>query len=45
MMTKNADKTREQMLMFCMVDMVPHDHMLRFIDKAIDWIFIYQILE
>ena len=28
MMTKNADKKREQMLMFCMDDMVPQDHML-----------------
>lgn len=26
MMTKNADKKREQMQMFCMDDMVPKDH-------------------
>lgn len=32
MMTKNADKKREQMLMFCMDDMVPQNHMLRLID-------------
>lgn len=28
MMTKNTDKKREQMLMFCMDDMVPQNHML-----------------
>ena len=39
MMTRNADKKREQMLMFCMDDMVPQNHMLRLIDKAIDWNF------
>ena len=45
MMTKNADKKREQMLMFCMDDMVPQNHMLRLIDKAIDWTFIYDLVE
>ena len=29
MMTKNADKKREQIQMFCMDDMVPQNHMLR----------------
>ena len=28
MMTKNADKKREQMMMFSMDDMVPQNHML-----------------
>ena len=45
MMTKNADKKREQMQMFCMDDMVPQNHMLRLIDKAIDWNFIYKLVE
>ena len=45
MMTKNADKKREQMMMFCMDDMVPQNHMLRLIDKAIDWTFIYELVE
>ena len=40
MMTKNADKKREQMMMFSMDDMVPQNHMLRLIDKAINWNFI-----
>ena len=45
MMTKNADKKREQILMFCMDDMVPTNHMLRLIEKAIDWNFIYDLVE
>lgn len=45
MMTKNADKKREQMQMFSMDDMVPQNHMLRLIDKAIDWNFIYELVE
>ena len=43
MMTQNADKKREQIQMFCMDDMVPQDHLLRMIDKAIDWNFIYDL--
>ena len=31
MMTKNADKKREQMIMFCMNDMVPQNHLLRLV--------------
>ena len=31
--------------MFCMDDMVPQDHLLRIIDKAIDWSFIYELVE
>lgn len=45
MMTQNADKKREQIQMFCMDDMVPQDHLLRIIDKAIDWTFIYNLVE
>lgn len=44
MMTQNADKKREQIQMFCMDDMVPQDHLLRMIDKAIDWSFIYDLV-
>lgn len=44
MMTQNADKKREQIQMFCMDDMVPQDHLLRIIDKAIDRSFIYDLV-
>ena len=30
--------------MFCMDDIVPLDHLLRIIDKAIDWNFIYGLV-
>lgn len=45
MMTQNADKKREQIQLFCMDDLVPRDHLLRIIDKAIDWNFIYELVE
>ena len=45
MLTKDADKKREQIQLFCMDDMVPQDHLLRIIDKAIDWSFIYELVE
>lgn len=45
MMTQNADKKREQIHFLCMDDMVPQDHLLRIIDKAIDWNFIYELVE
>lgn len=44
MMTQNTDKKREQIQLFCMDDMVPKDHLLRVIDKAIDWSFIYDLV-
>lgn len=43
-MTSNADKKREQVQMFCMDDMVPKDHLLRMIEAAIDWNFIYDLV-
>ena len=45
MMTQNTDKNRTQIQMFCMDDLVPQDHLLRLIDKAIDWSFIYDLVE
>jgi transposase len=45
MMTQNADKKRDQLQIFCMDDLVPQDHLLRLIDKAIDWNFIYDLVE
>ena len=44
MMTQNADRKREQIQMFCMDDLVPQDHLLRLIDQAIDWSFIYDLV-
>ena len=44
MMTQDTDKKRGQIQMFCMDDMVPQDHFLRIIDKALDWNFIYDLV-
>ena len=33
------------MMMFSMDDMVPQNHMLRLIDRAINWNFIYDLVE
>ena len=45
MMTQNTEKNRTQIQMFCIDDLVPHNHLLRIIDKAIDWTFIYDLVE
>ena len=45
MMSKEVDKNREQIQFFAIDDLVPKDHMLRLIDKAIDWNFIYDLVE
>ena len=45
MMTQNADKNRSQIQMFCTDELVPQDHLLRLIDQAIDWTFIYDLVE
>ena len=45
MMTKKIDKKRDQMMVFCMDDMVPQEHSLRLVDGAIDWSFIYDLVE
>ena len=37
-------KKRGKIQIFCMDDMVPQDHLLRIIDKAIDWNFIYGLV-
>ena len=45
MMTSNTERKREQMQFVSMDDLVPQDHVLRLIDKAIDWSFIYDLVE
>nr|MCR4743956.1 transposase [Lachnospiraceae bacterium] len=45
MMTSNTERKREQLQFVSIDDLVPQDHMLRLIDKAIDWSFIYNLVE
>lgn len=44
MLTQEARK-REQIQVFCIDDLVPQDHLLRKIENAIDWNFIYELVE
>lgn len=44
MMTEENEKIRKQMQIVCMDDLVPENHLLRIIDKAIDWTFIYDLV-
>ena len=44
MMTQSPDKVRKQVQLACIDDLVPEDHLLRIIDKAIDWSFIYDLV-
>ena len=44
MMTQENEKVRKQMQIVCIDDLVPPDHLLRIIEKAIDWSFIYDLV-
>ena len=44
MMTQETEKVRKQMQMVCIDDLVPRKHLLRLIDKAIEWKFIYDLV-
>lgn len=45
MMTQDNEKIRTQIQMVCIDELVPQDHLLRIIDKAIDWSFIYDLVK
>ena len=44
MMTQENEKGRKQLQIVCVDDLVPQGHLLRIIDKAIDWSFIYDLV-
>ena len=44
MLTEQNEKSRMQMQIVCIDDLVPEDHLLRIIDRAIDWSFIYDLV-
>lgn len=44
MLTKDTDKNREQVQIFCMDDLVPKDHLVRDIKRSIDLSFIYKLV-
>lgn len=45
MITKNTKKNLEQIQIVALSDLVPQDHLLRKIDKSIDFNFIYDLVE
>ena len=45
MMTQDNEKIRTQIQLVCIDDLVPKEHLLRTIDKAIDWSFIYDLVK
>lgn len=45
MMTQEQEKVRKQMQIVCVDDLVPQNHLLRIIDKAIDWSFVYDLVK
>lgn len=44
MITEHTEQVRNQIQFFSIDDLVPQDHLLRIIDKAIDWSFIYDLV-
>ena len=45
MMTRDSDDKRTQIVYFCIDDLVPEDHLLRMVDRALDWTFIYDLVK
>lgn len=44
MMTKNQINEREQFEMLTIEQLVPHDHLVRKLDAALDFSFIYPLV-
>ena len=44
MLMQEQDDNRKQVKIVSMDDLIPNDHLLRIIDKAIDWSFIYDLV-
>ena len=45
MMTRDAAKSREQIEFLSLDQLVPEDHLVRKLENAIDWSFIYDLVE
>lgn len=45
MMSKKEDQSREQVIMISLEDLVPENHLVRALDKAIDYSFIYDLVK
>ena len=45
MMTRDTAKNREQIQFVSLDDLVPEEHLVRKLEAAIDWNFIYELVE
>jgi len=45
MMTRETARNREQIQMLSLEDLVPKDHLVRKLEAALDWAFIYDMVE
>lgn len=45
MMTRDTAKNRGQMQILSLDDLVPKDHLVRKLEAALDWSFIYDLVE
>lgn len=45
MMTRESGKKREQIQLMSLDDLVPQDHLARELEAALDWNFIYELVE
>ena len=45
MMTRDSSKNREQIQLLSLDDLVPQNHLVRKLEAAIDWSFIYDLVE
>lgn len=45
MMTRNGGKNRDQIEFTSPDELVPEDHLVRKLENAIDWSFIYEMVE
>lgn len=45
MMTRSGEKNRGQIEFTSLEELVPEDHLVRKLEKAIDWSFIYDLVE
>ena len=45
MMSKKEDQSREQVIMISLDDLVPENHLVRALDKAFDYSFIFDLVK
>ena len=45
MMTRNGGRNRDQIEFTSLEELVPEDHLVRKLENAIDWSFIYELVE